>query len=338
MSNVEQTPDWLDRLAGRVQPAMVVAALALAFSLWQWWHTREDLRATREQVAHQMAQANHHAELSQRLAQQSIDGLHDLNIQLASLETRMAQSQSQQTALLELYRSLSASRDAWTLSDVEQLLLAANQQLQLDGNVHAALIALQDADARLAVLDRPQFIPLRRALAADMNRLRATPQSDAVGMALQLDTLMGNVAHLPLNSERTRSSSVTRTATRTAAKPTTLLQVWWQPLRDLLQIRRLDAPEQALLLPEQAYFLRQNLILRLLSARVALSAHDEEGFRTDLKLASRWLNTYFNRTDDATQQALQQIKALQQEPVNVALPSLDTSMAALKASHFSLAE
>ena len=50
---------------------------------------------------------------------------------------------------------------------VEQVLAIASQQLQLAGNVRAALLALQLADARLAKADRPQFVPVRRALARE---------------------------------------------------------------------------------------------------------------------------------------------------------------------------
>ena len=331
--DIEPQQDWFDRLGNRIQPALVLAILALGFSAWQGWRMHVELDKTRDQVARQMADASHRAELAQQASRQTADNMHDLAFQLAGLEAKMAQSQSQQATLLALYHSLSVSRDAWTLSDVEQLLLTANQQLQLDGNVHAALIALQDADTRLAALDRPQFVDLRRALAADMNRLRTTPQPDTVGMALELDALLGTVAKLPLNSERTRTPLAVK-----PAKPENLLQAWWQPVRELLQIHRIDKQEQALLLPEQAYFLRQNLSLRLLSARVALTAHDESGFHTDLKLAIGWLTTYFNLGDRATQQVLQQLNILQQEPVNVALPNLDASMAALKASHFALTE
>ena len=58
------------------------------------------------------------------------------------------------------------------------MLLVASQQLQLAGNVPSALTALQLADAKLQRLDRPQFVPLRRALSRDMDRLKAVPYVD----------------------------------------------------------------------------------------------------------------------------------------------------------------
>ena len=91
------------------------------------------------------------------------------------LETRIAESQTQQAALEALYRDLAPSRDEIALSEIEQVLLVASQQLQLAGNVPSALTALQLADAKLQRLDRPQFVPLRRALARDMDQLKAVP-------------------------------------------------------------------------------------------------------------------------------------------------------------------
>ena len=78
------------------------------------------------------------------------------------------------------------------------MLLVASQQLQLAGNVSSALTALQLADTKLQRLDRPQFVPLRRALSRDMDRLKAVPYVDIVGMSLKLDQAISAVDTLPL--------------------------------------------------------------------------------------------------------------------------------------------
>ena len=78
------------------------------------------------------------------------------------------------------------------------MLLVASQQLQLAGNVPSALTALQLAEAKLQRLDRPQFVPLRRALARDIDRLKAVPYVDIVGMSLKLDQGLAAVDTLPL--------------------------------------------------------------------------------------------------------------------------------------------
>ena len=90
--------------------------------------------------------------------------LRDAQAKVALLEARLAESQSQQAALETLYRELAPSRDELALTEVEQVLVLASQQLALAGNVQAALAAVQLADGKLARMDRPQLAPLRRSL------------------------------------------------------------------------------------------------------------------------------------------------------------------------------
>jgi len=66
----------------------------------------------------------------------------------------MLKRKASRVALETLYQDLSSSRDQMVLAEVEQLLLIAGQQLQLAGNVKAALIAMQQADSRLNRFDR----------------------------------------------------------------------------------------------------------------------------------------------------------------------------------------
>ena len=84
------------------------------------------------------------------------------------------------------------------MSEVEQILVLASQQLSLGGNVQAALAGVQVADGKLARLDRPQLAPLRRALARDMDRLKAVPYVDVAGISIKLDQLTATIDALPL--------------------------------------------------------------------------------------------------------------------------------------------
>ena len=124
--------------------------------------------------------------------------LRDAQAKVTLLEARLAESQAQQAALEALYRDLAPSRDEIAISEIEQVLLVASQQMQLAGNVSSALTALQLADTKLQRLDRPQFLPLRRALSRDMDRLKAVPYVDIVGMSLKLDQAIASVDNLPL--------------------------------------------------------------------------------------------------------------------------------------------
>ena len=103
--------------------------------------------------------------------------------------------------LEDLYQDLARNRDEWALAEVEQGVLLAAQQLQLAGNVQAAVLALQAADARLASSSRPQFISLRKILVRDLDRLRALPMVDMSGLNLRLESIINAIDSLPLAVE-----------------------------------------------------------------------------------------------------------------------------------------
>jgi len=67
-----------------------------------------------------------------------------------------------------------------------------------DRGEEVALAALQLADSKLQRLDRPQFLPLRRAIARDMDRLKGVPYVDVAGISIKLDQLTGAIDSLPL--------------------------------------------------------------------------------------------------------------------------------------------
>ncbi len=333
MSEQDDKPDFLDKLGYYLNPALILAVLALAFAGWQWWQTRIELNTIRQEVSLRLTSANEAAQASRILSQQTADNSRDMGMRLGEIQAKLADSQNQQLALEALYRDMSKSRDDWTLADIEQVVLTANQQLQLAGNIKATIIALQNADARLQLIDKPQFTNLRRALNNDIQRLQTLPQVDTVGITLRLDRLITQVDQLPLSSDHEipakQPNQPSQAPTDAASRFT---QEMWSDLKGLVQVRRLDTPDTALLAPEQSYFLRQNLKLRLLTARIALLAHDEASYKTDLEAAKTWLTRYFNVRDNRTVTAIKQTEKLINSPISIQFPSLADSLTALQTS------
>ena len=248
---------------------------------------------------------------------------------VAHIESQMVTSQQQQLSLEALYKDLSQGRDQWTLAEIEQVLLTAARQLQLAGNVRAAIIALEGADTRLQRLDKPQFTALRRAIAADLANLRAVPSLDEVGASARIEALVARHADWPLACAQV-SEAAPAPAPRASAQATDFGQELWNELKRLVQIRRVDSNEAVLLPPDQAYFLRENLRLRLLSARLALLTQDQAAFQADLKAVSEILNRYFNTRDAGVADALKGVERLSGLQVAQKLPGIDASLAALE--------
>jgi uncharacterized protein HemX len=215
------------------------------------------------------------------------------------------------------------------------MLVLASQQLQLAGNVRAALAALQAADQRLAKADKLAATPLRRAIAADMERLKAVPQVDTVGIAVKIDGLINQADTLPLviseNLPPPRPASRWRPVDDRGGF-SRAARDFWDEMKGLVRIRDMETTDTALLTPAQSYFLRENLKLRLLSARVALLARDEPSFREDMRATQAWVARYFDPHAKPTTVALTTIRQLADTPVSIALPDVNASLAAVRSA------
>ena len=315
--------------------AGVGLALALAFTAALWWDARGRIGATQEELARRLRDIEAESRGARAAALESQEAVRLAQARLAALEARLVESQSQQLALEALYQELSRSRDEWQLAEIEQVLAIAQQQLQLAGNVRAALLALQLAESRLARADRPQFLPVRRALARDIERLRSVPSVDLPGMSLKLDALVAAVDTLPLAfEERAERPAATGKDKAGAASDDGLWMRFggelWKELRQLVIVRRVETEEPPLLPPSQAYFVRENLKLRLLNARVDLLTRDEAGYREDLRVAQRWIQRYFDARSKPAQSALAQLKQLSGTSLSFEPPSIAESLEAVR--------
>lgn len=318
-------------------PRVIAVALALLAVIVAalWLDTRGRIGATQEELARRLRDIETESREARSLSRQAQEGLRDAQAKIGALEAKFAESQNQQLALEALYQELARNREEWQLAEIEQVLAIAQQQLQLSGNVRAALLALQLAESRLARADRPQFLPVRRALARDIERLKALPVLDVPGLSLALDRLAASVDALPLAFDERVERAAAKAAKPGAAAPEeSFLERFggeiWRELRQLVVVRRLDAPEPPLLLPQQAWFLRENLKLRLLNARLALLMRDEAGYREDLRTAQNWIERYFDARAKGSQAALAQLKQLSSASVSFEPPSIADSLDAVR--------
>lgn len=317
------------RPAGMSTLALAVAVIALALAAWQWIESKRGLAAFEQEAARRLAEIEATNRESKALAAQSRDAIGDASARLGQLEARMFETQNQRMALESLYRDFSRGRDEWTLAEVEQALLIANQQLQLAGNVKAALIAMETADTRLARMDRPQLAALRRVINQDMEKLRAAPFVDVVGLALRLDNAIAKIDGLPLAMEQRPAKTG-----RDEAAPAGYWQKIWREfrtdLRNLVRIQNMENPDVPLVSPDQAFFLRENLRLRLLGARLSLLSHDESSFRADIKAASDWTARYYDGADKNVAGLQSTLKEASRTDFGGRLPDISASLEAAR--------
>ena len=317
-----------------------VLVLAVLFVIG-WWDARTQVAALRSEMATRLKQEEDLSRQTRAAAREAQDRMREALVKMAALETRLLESQSQQAALESMYQDLSRNRDEWALSEIEQTLTLAAQQLQLAGNVRGALLALQNADARLARADRAQFIAVRRVLQKDIERLKALPQIDTAGIAIKLDAVIASADSLPLifDEKLQPQAAQAQMPGADAAKgtPTAAPSFWerlrddaWEQFRLLVRIRDIENADPVLLNPSQAFFLRENLKLRLLNARIALLQRNEPLFRQDLASANQWLARYFDVRSRAGAGAVASLNALVASAVSIELPTLADSLNAVR--------
>ncbi|HEY0336986.1 MAG TPA: uroporphyrinogen-III C-methyltransferase [Burkholderiales bacterium] len=312
--------------------ALVLSLLALLLLAWQWYDSRTSVDALRQEVAKKLSEGDTLNKSSRVVADQARDASAEAQVKLGVLESRVAESQNQQIALEALYQELSRNRDEWALADIEQSLLIANQQLQLAGNVKAALIALQNADTRLQRLDRPQLTGLRKALNRDIERLKALPYVDTVGISVRLDNVIGSIDTLPLAMEMRPplAASADAQGERESNVWQRFARETWAELKQLVRVQNMNQPEVPLLAPPQSFFLRENLKLRLIGARLALLSRDQTSYKADLQAAREWLTKYYDTREKAVANALSTLRNLQEGEISIEIPDISSTVDALR--------
>lgn len=315
--------------------ALLVALAALGFSGYQWYQDRSSDNVLRRELAQRLAGMEEQNKDAGARVLQAMAALREAEIKVGVLEAKLAESQNQQVALEALYQELSRNRDEWAFADIEQSILLASQQLQIAANVRTALIGLENVEARLQRMDQPRYSLLRRALARDIDRLKALPLVDVYGTSARLDDAIAAIDRLPLAMDaRARPDTA---VTATPAAPATETPAWervmreaWRELRQLVRVQSAGVQDVALLAPEQAFFLRENLKLRLLSARIALLSRDSKSYQGDLQAALSALELHFDKRDSNVMAIAAALRKLQSAQVQIDLPDLQDTHEALR--------
>ena len=326
-----------ERAGVRPQVLMVgvVAAAAVISSMLLW----QKLSGIQEQLARQSADTSEQAIEAKASAKQAQELARDTAARLALTDNKLNEVALQRSQLEELMQSLSRSRDENLVVDIDSAIRLAQQQAQLTGSVQPLLNALRSAEVRLAKMSHPRLAPLQRALTRDIERVKSASVADTPGLLIRLDELARWVDELPL------VNAVAGVDPKTPAAEPAVVSSWaravsaswwegvllavWEDVRSLVRVSRIDRPEASLLAPEQSYFLRENLKLRLLNARLALLTRHHEAARQDLTQVQRDLERYFDvgsRRGLAAQAALRQVLA---DSKQVELPRIDDTLAAL---------
>lgn len=306
---------------------VVVAAVSLVVSGMLW----QKLSNIQEQLARQSQESGNNAIEARTIAKQAQELARETAARQAVLDQRLSEVALQRTQVEELIQSLSRSRDENMLVDIESSLKLAQQQALVTGSAEQLLAALRAADQRLERSGQPRLTRVRSALLRDMDRIKSAPSSDIPNLLARIDELAREVDELPLANA---VAPATRAAARkeAAAKPS-----WFEQLladvreeaRNLVRVSRIDEPEAVLVAPEQGFFVRENVKLKLLNARLEVLSRQMDSARADVGAAGAALRKYFDPNARKTQAVLAQLQQVQSQLRSVELPRIDETLAVL---------
>lgn len=333
----------------------MIGLLALVSLGFAWRADQRVRRIEHELVQRQQDSAGQSAE-ARLLAKQAQEGARDAAAKVALLEARVAEVALQRTQLEDLMQSLSRSRDENLLVDIEAAIRVALQQSAITGSAEPLVATLKQSDERLARYNQPRLEGVRRSIARDLDRVRAASVADVSTLTIRLDEAIRMVDELPALAN---ASAARGEAARAAAPPlrppvaasaasagaaglqwvrsvndTTvrLANQAWQELKSLVRVTRIDHPDAMLMAPEQAFFLKENLKLRLLNARLALLSRQFDTAQADLQLAQAHLDRYFDRGSRRTVLAAELVRQVAAQARQGGVPRPDDTLAALAAA------
>jgi uroporphyrin-3 C-methyltransferase len=234
-------------------------------------------------------------------------------------------------------RSMSRSRDENLLVDIDTGLRVAMQQTAITGSAEPLVAMLKQADERLARYDQPRLEGVRRAIARDLDRVKSASAPDIPSLSIKLDEAVRLIDELPLLSNAQVPATV-------SAAP--VLPSWWPDwnaswkaaservwleVKSLVRVTRIDHPEAMLLAPDNAFFVRENVKLRLLNARLALLSRQFDTAQSDLQVVQTALERYFDRSSRRTGLALDLVRQVSAMSRQVTTPKPDDTLVALAA-------
>lgn len=338
---------WFYAVAATAVLGVVAITLAL--------QGQQRTKALEQELVRRQQDSQGQAIEAHALAKQAQEIARAMESKVALLEGRVAETALQRSQLEDLIQQLSRSRDENVLADIDAALRVAVQQTAITGSAEPLGAALRQAEQRLARMNQPRVERVRRALARDLDRTLAVAVADIATLTIKLDEAVRSVDELPLLAQAERRAPAAALAIRPAASapaatavvalnnPASWLpwaqQGWdlaagpvWREVKGLIRVTRIDNPEAMLVAPEQAWFLRENLKLRLLNARLALMSRQFDAVQSDLRDVQSALDRYFDRSSRRTAltaDLLRQV-TLQARQLNVLRP--DESLAALAAA------
>lgn len=342
---------------------VIAAALLVGGTLW---YIQKNQKQLSDQYDSQLQALVQQTKKNERLVNEALSASRNQAQQIQRLSNTLAYTTEQLNDIKVAVQTMSASdSDIIMLNDIEQLITLAQQQLMIGGNLANAIVSLETAQARLAHANRQSLATLMQTINGDLDRLRAVQVADVATVTAQLNRLKELLNEAPLYVPDSRNSSINGAQAssngmgaselesakaenlasedidpnapwwqRTLNQATDLTHKGWQTIsQDLGQfvsIRRIEDSAALLMSADQADRFRDNLSLRVTMAQLALMTKQTAVWQTELGHIITAVEQRFDPSLALTQRALSLATKLADTNIDVKLPSLDNSLAAIE--------
>lgn len=254
--------------------------------------------------------------------------------QLAALDQTQQRLQGEMQGLQNRVLDLNDKRpNDWMLAESEYLVRMAGRKLWLEHDLVSAITLLGNADERIAALNDPSLMPIRKALAEDIAKLKGMPRIDREGLTLKLAALSDQIELLPLSTvsmPEAKAEPDQAVSTNPDEWESNLKKNWVKFTENFVTIRRRDGAIEALLSPQQEIFLRENLKTKLLQAQLSVYREQQALYEDSLDKAQRWLTQYFDTDNSATRYMQGEIDKLKGEQIQIDYPAQFKTQAMLE--------
>ena len=263
------------------------------------------------------------------------DGLSLLEQQYLSLDAAIRSNQERIKQNQIAFNKVIKGRYDWLLDEVEYGLGLVTLQLLNTGNTESASRSLSHMKDRLENFDSPDLQPLKKSLAEAISSLKQADLGNVSDALVNIDLLLNKVDDLPFladrgfSPEKKAGSAVAKTSPSFSFEH--LWQEFLQAIRSGVQVRHLHRVDALLLSPEQIFFVKENIKLRLLTARLSLLQRNEESYLQQLSVLEDSVKEYFELKAPVVQDflnTLSELKEVKLAPID--LSAIRAAGAAIK--------
>tara|TARA_Y100001960_G_scaffold5617_1_gene5819 strand:- start:149 stop:1330 length:1182 start_codon:yes stop_codon:yes gene_type:complete len=278
----------------------------------------------------QIAQLQSQLEQAQSAMKQELSQVKEETIEKATTVTHKAevvlgqQQKSIESLQLAVADVKGRRPNDWLLAEADYLVKLAGRKLFLEHDVESATQLMESSDQRIAALNDPSLVGLRKAMANDITKLRVVPLVDRDGLVLRLTALQQQVDKLPLaNALLPEAAAVEKqqVSEDIANWQDNLMTSLKDFSENFITFRTRDGNVIPLLSPQQHFYLKENIKAKLETAIKAVYQEQGEIYTTSLETADKWAMAFFNQDDNSVKEFNKTLSQLSKQDIQVEYPA-----------------